>query len=72
MNQLQLYMVYTFAYRNHPEVWAEASPLTGEEVLALDAYCRERFVELVPYQRSFSHMRRWPFPPAIGAVLLGL
>jgi len=59
VNQLQLYMVHTFAYRNHPEVWAEASPLTGEEVLALDAYCRERFVELVPYQSSFSHMRRW-------------
>ena len=58
-NQVQLYMEHTFAYRNHPEVWAEASPLTGEEVLALDAYCRERFVELVPYQNSFSHMRRW-------------
>lgn len=58
-NQLQLYMEHTFAYRNHPEVWAEASPLTGEEVLALDAYCRERFVELVPCQNSFSHMRRW-------------
>jgi hypothetical protein len=58
-NQLQLYMEHTFAYRNHPEVWAEASPLTGEEVLALDAYCGERFVELVPCRNSFSHMRRW-------------
>jgi hexosaminidase len=59
VNQLQLYMVHTFAYRNHPEVWAEASPFTGEEVLALDAYCRERFVELIPYQNCFSHMTRW-------------
>lgn len=59
VNQLQLYMEHTFAYRNHPEIWAEASPLTGEEVLALDAYCRERFVELVPYQNVFSHMTRW-------------
>ncbi len=59
INQFQLYTEHTFAYRRHPEVWASASPLTGEEILALDAYCRERFVELVPNQNSFGHMRRW-------------
>ena len=59
VNQFQLYTEHTFAYRHHPEVWAEASPLTGEEILALDAYCRERFIELVPNQNSFGHMRRW-------------
>ncbi len=59
VNQLQLYTEHTFAYRNHPVVWAEASPLTGEEILALDAYCRERFIELVPNQNTFGHMRRW-------------
>ncbi len=59
INQVQLYTEHTFAYRNHPEVWADASPLTGEEILALDAYCRERFIELVPNQNSFGHMTRW-------------
>ena len=59
VNQLQLYTEHTFAYRNHPEVWANASPLTGQEILELDAYCRERFVELVPNQNSFGHMTRW-------------
>jgi hypothetical protein len=59
INQLQLYTEHTFAYRRHPEVWAEASPLTGEEILDLDAYCRERFIELVPNQNSFGHMHRW-------------
>ncbi len=59
VNQFQLYTEHTFAYRNHPIVWAEASPLTGEEILALDAYCRERFIELVPNQNTFGHMRRW-------------
>jgi hypothetical protein len=59
VNQLQLYTEHTFAYRNHPEVWAEASPLTGEEILALDAFCRERFIELVPNQNSFGHMAPW-------------
>lgn len=59
INQLQLYTEHTFAYHNHPEVWAEASPLTGEEILQLDTYCRERFIELVPNQNTFGHMQRW-------------
>jgi hexosaminidase len=59
INQLQLYTEHTFAYRNHPEVWAEASPMTAEDILALDAFCRERFIELVPNQNSFGHMHRW-------------
>src|SRR5262252_7472795 len=59
INRLQLYMEHTFAYRDHPAVWASASPLTADEVDALDAFCRERFIELVPNQNSFGHMERW-------------
>ncbi|MBA2534264.1 MAG: family 20 glycosylhydrolase [Rubrobacter sp.] len=59
INHLELYTEHTFAYENHREVWAEASPMTGEDILRLDAYCRERFVELVPNQNSFGHMHRW-------------
>jgi len=59
INHLELYMEHTFAYSAHREVWAEASPMTGEEILVLDAYCRERFIELVPNQSSFGHMHRW-------------
>jgi hexosaminidase len=58
-NQLQLYTEHTFAYRNHPDVWAQASPMTGDEILALDGYCRARFIELVPNQNTFGHMRPW-------------
>ncbi|MFN2163643.1 MAG: beta-N-acetylhexosaminidase [Candidatus Promineifilaceae bacterium] len=59
INQLQLYTEHTFAYHKHPTVWAEASPMSGAEILALDAYCRERFIELVPNQNTFGHLRRW-------------
>ncbi|MHC4459818.1 MAG: beta-N-acetylhexosaminidase [Planctomycetota bacterium] len=59
INQLQLYTEHTFAYRNHKAVWEKAGPMTGGEIMALDAYCRERFVELVPNQNSFAHMARW-------------
>lgn len=68
VNQLQLYTEHTFAYRAHPEVWAEASPMTGEEILALDAYCRARFVDLVPNQNSFGHMDRWVKLPRYRAL----
>ncbi len=59
INQLQLYTEHTFTYRNHREVWEHASPLTEHEILELDAFCRARFVELVPNQNSFGHMHRW-------------
>ena len=50
----------------HPEVWAEATPFTSDDILALDAYCRERFIELVPNQNSFGHMHRWLKHPKYG------
>ncbi len=59
VNQLQLYMEHTFAYRGHEAVWESSSPLTAEEVRRLDAYCTERFIELVPNQNSFGHFHRW-------------
>jgi hypothetical protein len=59
VNRLQLYVEHTFAYREHPRVWRDASPLTGAEIERLDAYARERHIELVPNQNSFGHMERW-------------
>lgn len=59
INQLQLYTEHTFAYCNHPLVWASASPMTAEQILALDAYCRKRYIDLVPNQSCFGHMHRW-------------
>jgi hypothetical protein len=59
INQVQLYMEHTFAYRDHQVVWADADPVTAAEVRALDAFCRERHVELVPNQNCLGHMDRW-------------
>jgi hexosaminidase len=59
INQLQLYIEHTFAYSQHRRVWRDASPMTAEEIQSLDAYCRQRFIELVPNQNSFGHMERW-------------
>jgi len=59
VNQVQLYMEHTFAYTNHGEVWADASPFTADEIRHLDAFCRDRHVELVPNQNCLGHMGRW-------------
>jgi hypothetical protein len=59
INEVQLYTEHTFAYRQHPRVWAHASPMTAEQIMALDRFCQERFTDLVPNQNSFGHMHRW-------------
>jgi len=59
INHLQLYVEHTFAYQNHREVWKDYSPLTAEEIRALDRYCRDRCVDLVPNQNSLGHLEQW-------------
>ena len=59
LNELQLYTEHTFAFQKHPTVWANATPMTGEEIMRLDAYCKLRHIHLVPNQNTFGHMRRW-------------
>jgi hexosaminidase len=58
LNMLQLYVEDTFAFRSHPAIGREWGALTPEEVVALDTYCRDRYVDLVPCLQSFGHMRR--------------
>lgn len=63
VNEFQLYTEHTFAYREHREVWQAYSPMTGEQIMLLDRYCRERFIDLVPNQNSFGHMTPWLIHP---------
>lgn len=58
-NELQLYTEHTFAYSGQELVWGSSSPMTAEEILCLDRYCKRRGVELVPNQNCFGHMERW-------------
>jgi hexosaminidase len=59
LNEFQLYIEHTFAFSAHEVVWHDSSPVTPEEILVLDAYCRERYVDLVPNLNSFGHFERW-------------
>lgn len=60
INQLQLYFEgFPFAYASHPKVWKGRDVLTPEDIEKLDAYCRERYIDLVPTLNAFGHMKQW-------------
>jgi hypothetical protein len=59
VNQLQLYMEHTFAYRGHEEVWRDADPYSAEDLRSLETHCRSRGVELVANQNTLGHFERW-------------
>lgn len=56
INQMQLYIEHTFAFRNMSEVWRITDPLTAEDILELDEYCSKRHIELVPSLSTFGHL----------------
>ncbi|MDA3961442.1 MAG: family 20 glycosylhydrolase [Planctomycetota bacterium] len=63
-NALQLYVEHSFSYHEHHAVWRDASPITGLELQALDAYAAARGVSLIANQNCFGHMERWLAEPA--------
>lgn len=59
-NHLELYMEGApFAYPSFPEMWEGADVLTGDELMTIDAYCKERFIDFVPNHNTFGHMTEW-------------
>lgn len=61
MNQLQLYIEgKAFLYPSLKEYYAEdVDVLTVEDIRALETYCKERLIDLVPNQNTFGHMSEW-------------
>jgi len=57
-NQLQLYIEHTYDFRFDPDIAKGCSPLTSDDILQLDAYCRSRFIEFVPSMTCFGHLGR--------------
>lgn len=56
LNQFQLYVEHTYLFRNLSEMWRDETPLTAEDIMELDDYCRERHIELIPSLASFGHL----------------
>jgi len=58
LNVLMLYIEHTFAFRRHPDLGKDASPLDAETMLELDVYASDRGVELIPCLQSLGHMEQ--------------
>lgn len=56
LNQLQLYIEHTYLFEDFSEMWRDNTPLTAEEIMELDAYCRKLNIDLVPSLASFGHL----------------
>ncbi|WP_426350205.1 family 20 glycosylhydrolase [Alloiococcus sp. CFN-8] len=56
INHLELYIEHTFAFKGFSEAWRGKDPLTSEDIIELDAYCKKRNIELVPSLSMFGHL----------------
>lgn len=57
LNVLQLYTEHTFHFSRHPKIGAGCGSLNSQDVMELDAFCRQHHVELMPNLQSFGHAR---------------
>ncbi|MBO5109883.1 MAG: family 20 glycosylhydrolase [Clostridia bacterium] len=56
MNMLQLYVEHVFEFKEYDGIYQQYGYMTAEETKELDAYCKERFVRLVPSLSCFGHL----------------
>jgi hypothetical protein len=55
-NQLTFNIEHTFACPKHPKIGQGHDPLTQDEMKELDAFSKERKVEIIPFQQSLGHL----------------
>lgn len=56
INSLQLYVEDAFTFREFEGIVTANEALTPGEIVELDEYCRERFIELIPSLSTFGHL----------------
>lgn len=56
MNSLQLYVEDAFTFKELEGISTAENALTPEEILELDDYCYDRFIDLVPSLSTFGHL----------------
>ena len=58
INHLQLYFEHPFRFRFDPAIAGDGDAYDAADLKALDAFCREHFIELVPSFTCFGHLGR--------------
>ena len=57
-NSYQLYIEHTFAFSEYEGIYKAFGYMTAEEILEIDQYCYDNFVDFVPSLSSFGHLFR--------------
>lgn len=55
---MQIYIEHTFQWEGLEEIYMNRGFITAEEILELDQYCKERYIELIPSISSCGHLFR--------------
>jgi len=59
-NEFQLYIEsFVFKYPLLPAVTEDFDCLTPEDIVEIEKYCNDRFIDLVPNQNCLGHMQSW-------------
>ncbi len=56
MSQLQLYVEDAYDFVEYDGIMTPENVLTADEIIALDDYCYDNFIELVPSLATFGHL----------------
>jgi len=55
INVFQLYTEHTFTYERHPDIGRNCGSMTAEDIIELDEFCKEHFIDLQANLQSFGH-----------------
>lgn len=56
LNSLQLYVEHTYEFEEYADSIVRTGCLTAEEIRALDDFCYDNFIELIPSLSTFGHL----------------
>ena len=71
-NEFSLYMEnFCYKYPEFPEYSEGYECLTCDDIMELDAYCKDRFITLVPAINTFGHLRSWLDKPELKHLAIG-
>lgn len=55
INEFQLYVENVFEFKDHPDMYADTTPLTAADIKAVDRACRRNGIDFVPSLSSLGH-----------------
>ncbi len=55
INVFQLYTEHTFVFRRHPLIGKDCGSMSAEDIIQLDRFCKEHFIDLNANLQSFGH-----------------